>query len=83
MLSRFSLCDQLSVTLWAVALQAPLSVGFSRQEYQSGLPYPSPGDLLDPGIEPALLHLHWQAGSSGPTWDLCRNPDLVSNQPAP
>ena len=35
-----------------VALQAPLSMGFPRQEYWSGLPFPSPGDLLDPGIEP-------------------------------
>ena len=37
---------------WAVALQAPLSMGFSRQEYWSGLPFASPGDLPDPGIEP-------------------------------
>ena len=35
-----------------VARQAPLSMGFSRQEYWSGLPFPSPGDLSDPGIEP-------------------------------
>jgi len=35
-----------------VACQAPLPMGFSRQEYQSGLPFPSPGDLPDPGIEP-------------------------------
>ena len=40
------------VTLLTVALQAPLSVGFSRQEYQSGLPCPPPGDLSDSGIEP-------------------------------
>ena len=40
---------------WTVALQAPLSMGFSRQEYWSGLPFPSPGDLPDPGIEPASL----------------------------
>ena len=43
---------QLSVTPWTVAHQAPLSMGFSRQEYWSGLPFPSPGDLSDPGIEP-------------------------------
>ena len=43
---------QLSVTLWTVAHQAPLSMEFSRQEYWSGLPFPSPGGLLDPGIEP-------------------------------
>ena len=39
-------------TPWAVACQAPLSMGFSRQEYWSGLSFPSPGDLPDPGIEP-------------------------------
>ena len=37
---------------WTVALQAPLSMGFSRQEYRSRLPFPSPGALPDPGIEP-------------------------------
>ena len=41
-----------SVTLWTVAHQAPLSKKFSRQEYWSGLPFPSPGDLPDPGIKP-------------------------------
>ena len=48
---------QLFVTPWTVAYQAPPSVGFSRQEYWSGLPFPSPGDLPNPGIElgsPAL-----------------------------
>ena len=39
-------------TPWTVALQAPLSMGFPRQECWSGLPFPSPGDLPDPGIEP-------------------------------
>ena len=39
-------------TPWTVAYQASLSMGFSRQEYWSGLPFPSPGDLPDPGIEP-------------------------------
>ena len=43
---------RLFVTLWTVAYQASLSMGFSRQEYWSGLPFPSPGDLPDPGIEP-------------------------------
>ena len=42
---------QLFATPWTVAYQAPLSMGFSRQEYWSGLPFPSPGDLPDPGIE--------------------------------
>ena len=45
------LCPTLA-TPWTVAHQAPLSMGFSRQEYWSGLPFPSPGDLLDPGIKP-------------------------------
>ena len=45
-------CVQLFVTLWTVAHQFPLSMEFSRQEYWSGLPFPSPGDLPDPGIEP-------------------------------
>ena len=40
------------MTPWTVAHQAPQSMGFSRQEYWSGLPFPSPGDLPDPGIEP-------------------------------
>ena len=41
-----------SATPWTVACQAPLSMGFPRQEYWSGLPFPSPGDLPDPGIKP-------------------------------
>ena len=45
-------CVRLFATLWTVARQAPLSLGFPRQEYWSGLPFPSPGDLSDPGIEP-------------------------------
>ena len=43
---------RLFATLWIVPYQAPLSVGFSRQGYWSGLPFPSPGDLPDPGIKP-------------------------------
>ena len=43
---------QIRVNPWTVALQAPLSMGFSRQEYWSGWPFPSPGDLPNPGIEP-------------------------------
>ena len=51
-------------TTWTVARQASLSKGFSRQEYLSGLPYPTPGDLPDPGIEPgSLCLLHWQGDS--------------------
>ena len=41
-----------SVAMWTVAYQAPLSMGFSKQEYQSGLPCSSSGDLTDPGIKP-------------------------------
>ena len=51
-LSRFSHVP-LFATVWTVARQAPLSMGFSRQEYWSGLPLASPGDLPDPGIKPA------------------------------
>ena len=51
-------------TLWTVACQALLSTGFSRQEYWNGLPSPPPGDLPDPGIEPASISLlHWRADS--------------------
>ena len=46
---------QFFVTLWTVACQAPLSMGFSRREYWSGLPFPSPKDLPNPGIKPASL----------------------------
>ena len=56
-----SVCTQplrhiwLLAALWTVAHQAPLSMGFSRQEYWSGLPFPPPGDFPDPGIEPQSL----------------------------
>ena len=53
-----------------VACQAPLSMGFSRQEYWSGLPFPSPGDLPDPGIEPRSRALQ---ADSLPT-ELCGKP---------
>ena len=43
---------RLLMTLWTAARQAPLSMGFSRQEYWSGLPFPPLGDLADPGIKP-------------------------------
>ena len=48
--SRSGVSD--SATPWTAAHQAPLSLGFSRQGYWIGLPFPSPGDLPDPGIEP-------------------------------
>ena len=53
-------------TLWTVAHQAPPSIGFSRQEYWSGLPYPSPGDLPDPGIKPRSPALEADALTSEP-----------------
>ena len=63
MLNCFS-CVWLFVTPWTVARQAPLSLGFSRQEYWSGLPCTSSGDLPNQGLNPRLLLLlHWQAGS--------------------
>ena len=53
-LRHFS-CVRLFVTLRTVACQMPLSMGFSRQEYWSGLSFPLPGDLPDPGIKPTSL----------------------------
>ena len=57
---------RLFATLWTVAHQAPLSMGFSRQEYWSGLPFPSPGDLPNPGIEPGSPTLEADALTSEP-----------------
>ena len=79
-LSRFShvwLC----VTLWTVALQAPLSMGFSRQGYWSGLPWPSPGDLPDPRIEPLSLMSPALAGeffTASTTWEASFSSELSS-----
>ena len=53
---------QLFATPWTIAHQAPLSMGFSRKEYWTGLPFPSPGDLPDPGIEPTSLMSPAMAG---------------------
>ena len=55
---------QLFVTPWTVAYQASLSMGFSRQEYQSGVPFPSPWDLPNPGIEPGSPAM-WADALSG------------------
>ena len=57
---------QLFATPWTVAHQAPLSKGFSRQEYWSGLPCLPPGDLPDPGIDPGSPALQADALSSEP-----------------
>ena len=46
---------QLFAITWTVDLQAPLSIGFPRQDYSSGLPFPTPGDLPNPGIKPRSL----------------------------
>ena len=68
-----------SVIPWTVANQAPLSMGFSKQEYWSGLPFPPPGDLPDPGIKftsptapglqaDSLLLSHWKSPEIKHTW---------------
>ena len=57
---------RLFATPWTVAYQAPLSVGFSRQEYWSGLPFPSPGDLPNPAIKPGSPALEADALTSEP-----------------
>ena len=62
---------QLFVTPWTVAHQAPLSMGFSRQEYWSGLPCPPPGDLPSPGIKPISL-----ASPASKADSLLLSPDL-------
>ena len=65
-------CIRLFATLWTVARQAPLSMGFPRQEYWSGLPFPLSGDLLDPGIKPMSLTSAFAGGfffASG-TWEI-------------
>ena len=54
------------VTPWTIAQQAPLSMGLSRQENWSVLPFPSPGDLLDPGIEPGSPTMEADALTSEP-----------------
>ena len=72
-LNHFS-CVQLFETLWTVACQAPLSMGFSRQEYWSGLSCPPQGDLPNPGIKSLSLIclLHCQAGflTTSATWEM-------------
>ena len=65
----------ISCTPWTVAYQAPLSMGFSGQEYWSGLPFPFSGDLPDPGIEPefpALLALADRFFTTEPPDHMCR-----------
>ena len=59
-------CVRLFVTPWTVAYQAPPSMGFFRQKYWSQLPFPFPGDLPDPGIEPGFHALEADALTSEP-----------------
>ena len=68
---------QLFVTLWTVAHQAPMSMGFSRQEYWSGLPFPSPGDLPNPGIEPRSPALQADALSSESPDSILKSRDII------
>ena len=77
MLSRFTHV-WLFVTLWMASHQAPLSMGFSRQEYWSGLTSPPPGDLYNPGIEPTSLESLGLAGGFFTT--SCHLGSLWSNQ---
>ena len=59
---------QLFVTLWTIAHQVPLSLGFARQEFWNGLSFPSPGDLPDPQIEPEFPTLQ-DKGQSSQSYD--------------
>ena len=68
---------------WTIAHQAPLSAGFSRQVYWSGLPFPSPGDIPDTGIEPmSLMSPALARGffTTSITWDSCELSDEMSCQ---
>ena len=65
-------CVRLFGTTWTIACQAPLSMEFSRQEQWIGLPFPPPGDLPDPGIEPMSLSSPALAGRSLPLHHLCQ-----------
>ena len=60
----------LFATTWTVAYEAFPSMGFSRQEYWSGLPFPSPGDLPDPGIEPGSPALEADALTFEPKFNI-------------
>ena len=69
---------QLFATPWTVAYQAPLSMGFSRQQYWSGLPFPSPRDLPNPGIEPGSPASQTDALSSEPPGKSIEKNDLFA-----
>ena len=82
---------RLFATLWTITHQAPLSMGFSRQEYWSQLPCPPPGDLPDPGVEPTSLMSPVLAGgyfTTSATWEALnslilplkkKNPEFLCN----
>ena len=83
MLSLFS-CVQFCVTPWTIAHQPPLSMGFSRQEYWSGLPFPYPEDLPDPRIEPMSLGspaLACRFFTTSTIWEAPSSPRLPSYLP--
>ena len=75
-------CVHLFATSWTVACQAPLSMGFSRQEYWNGLPCPPLGDLPNPGIEPAYLMSPALAGgffTTNVTWEAQEYSEISTN----
>ena len=78
-LSRFSLV-WLFATLWTLACQAPLSTGFSRKNYWSGLPCPPPGDLHDPGIHPTSPALSGGFFITSTTWEVLMSSHQHSKQ---
>ena len=63
---------------WSVACQAPLSMGFSRQEYWSGLPFPSPGNLPDPGVEHGPPALQVDSLTTEPQGEAQKSPSDVA-----
>ena len=82
-------CVQLFATPWTVACQAPLSMRFFRQEYWNGLPFPTPGDLPNPGIEstslmsPALaFRFFYFFDNSHSVWRASLVAEMVKNLPA-
>ena len=89
--SEVAQSHQLLVTPWTAAYQAPPSMGFSTQQYWSGLPFPSPGDLPDPGIEPRspALQAVLYHGSTWSKWgtkhssSLTRTAQLLSGPDSP
>ena len=70
-------CIQLFATMWTVAHQALPFIEFSRQEYWSGLPFPSPGDLPNPGMEPRSPALRADASPSEPPGNPLRSEERL------